>query len=71
MSYCELAGVAERCGRASLFTHRQILNGRGCHMLPEAKLTVKAGGEEQEGEEDGRSKGWEKRDFVHSAPKTL
>lgn len=43
----------------------------GCHMLPEANLTVKAGGEEQEEEEDGRSKGWEKRDFVHSAQKTF
>lgn len=46
----------------------------GCHMLPEANLTVRAGAEEQEEEEedgDGRSKGWEKRDFVHSAPKTF
>lgn len=33
MSYCELAGVDERCERVSLFTHREILNGSG---LPHA-----------------------------------
>lgn len=38
----------------------------GCHILPEGNLTVKAGEEE-----DGGVKGWEKRDFVHSAPKTF
>lgn len=71
MPYCELAGGDERCERVSLFTHREILNGSGLPHASRGQSDSQSWSRGAGGGEEGRSKGWEKRDFVHSAPKTF